>query len=57
MKILIADKLSPKAIAALEKIGADITSNPELKAEDLGGETVDDATPVGDTGKIGKKKK
>ena len=37
MKILIADKLSPKAIAALEKIGADITSNPELKAEDLGG--------------------
>ncbi len=37
MKILIADKLSPKAIAALEKIGADITSNPELEAEDLGG--------------------
>ena len=27
------------------------------EAEDLGGETVDDATPVGDTGKIGKKKK
>ena len=35
MKILIADKLSPKAIAALEKIGADITSSPDLKAEDL----------------------
>ena len=35
MKILIADKLSPKAIAALEKIGADITPNPNLKAEEL----------------------
>jgi D-3-phosphoglycerate dehydrogenase len=35
MKILIADKLSPKAIAALNKIGADITSNPDLKAEEL----------------------
>jgi len=35
MKILIADKLSPKANAALEKIGADITSSPNLKAEEL----------------------
>jgi D-3-phosphoglycerate dehydrogenase len=35
MKILIADKLSPKAIVALNKIGADITSNPDLKAEEL----------------------
>jgi len=35
MKILIADKLSPKAIADLEKIGADITSSPNLKAEEL----------------------
>ena len=35
MKILIADKLSPKMIAALDKIGADITSNPDLKAEEL----------------------
>ena len=35
MKILIADKLSPKAISALEKIGANITSNPDLKAEEL----------------------
>ena len=35
MKILIADKLSSKAIAALDKIGADITSNPNLKAEEL----------------------
>jgi len=28
-----------------------------IEAEDLGGETIDDATPEGDTGKIGKKKK
>ncbi len=35
MKILIADKLFPKAISALEKIGANITSNPDLKAEEL----------------------
>ena len=35
MKILIADKLSPKAILALEKKGANITSNPNLKAEEL----------------------
>ena len=28
-----------------------------IEAEDLGGETPDDATPVGDTSKIGKKKK
>jgi len=35
MKILIADKLSPKAIEALDKIGAGITSNPDLKAEEL----------------------
>jgi len=35
MKILIADKLSPKAIDALDKIGAGITSNPDLKAEEL----------------------
>jgi D-3-phosphoglycerate dehydrogenase len=42
MKILIADKLSPKAIAALEKIGANITSNPDLKAEELS-EAIDNA--------------
>ena len=42
MKILIADKLSSKAIAALDKIGADITSNPNLKAEELS-EAIDDA--------------
>jgi len=42
MKILIADKLSPKAILALEKIGANITSNPDLKAEELS-EAIDNA--------------
>ena len=42
MKILIADKLSSKAIAALDKIGADITSNPNLKAEELS-EAIDNA--------------
>ena len=42
MKILIADNLSPKAILALEKIGANITSNPNLKAEELS-EAIDNA--------------
>ena len=42
MKILIADKLSPKAILALEKKGANITSNPNLKAEELS-EAIDNA--------------
>ena len=42
MKILIADKLSPKAIDALDKIGAGITSNPDLKAEELS-EAIDNA--------------
>ena len=42
MKILIADQLSSKAIAALDKIGADITSNPNLKAEELS-EAIDNA--------------
>ena len=35
MKVLIADTLSTKAIAALEAKGVDIISNPDLKAEDL----------------------
>jgi D-3-phosphoglycerate dehydrogenase len=35
MKILIADKLSPRAVDALKELGADVTMNPELKAEDL----------------------
>ncbi|MBP1589163.1 MAG: hydroxyacid dehydrogenase [Kiritimatiellae bacterium] len=35
MKILIADKLSKTALAALTELGHDVTSNPDLKAEDL----------------------
>ena len=35
MKVLIADTLSTKAIAALEAKGVDIISKPDLKAEDL----------------------
>jgi D-3-phosphoglycerate dehydrogenase len=37
IKILIADKLSPKAVSALEALGAEVTVHPELKAEDLAG--------------------
>lgn len=35
MKILIADKLSPKAVESLRELGANVTMNPDLKAEDL----------------------
>ena len=35
MKILIADKMSKSAIANLEKLGHQVVSNPDLKAEDL----------------------
>ena len=35
MKILIADKLSSMLIDSLEKIGADIISNPNMTAEEL----------------------
>ncbi|MCP3966493.1 MAG: hydroxyacid dehydrogenase [Lentisphaerae bacterium] len=35
MKVLIADKLSDKAIAELKKMGAEITFEPSLGAEDL----------------------
>ena len=35
MKILIADKLSSNLFASLEYLGADIISNPNIKAEDL----------------------
>ena len=35
MKILIADKLSSQLVGSLEKLGADIISNPDLKAEEL----------------------
>lgn len=37
MKILIADKLSPTAISALEKLGAEVTASPDLTADDLPG--------------------
>ncbi len=35
MKVLIADKLSEKAVADLESLGAKVTYKPELTAEDL----------------------
>jgi len=35
MKILLADKLSPLTITELEALGAEVTSNPELTAEQL----------------------
>ncbi|MBU8901443.1 MAG: hypothetical protein KOO69_01750, partial [Victivallales bacterium] len=35
MNILIADKLSSKALSELEKMGAQISFNPDLSAEDL----------------------
>ncbi|MCK4982325.1 MAG: hypothetical protein KAS17_05350, partial [Victivallaceae bacterium] len=35
MNILIADKLSSKAVNELEKMGAQITLKPDLSAEDL----------------------
>lgn len=37
MKILIADKVSPKMIADLEALGAKVVSNPGVTAEDLPG--------------------
>ena len=38
MKILIADKLSPNAVSALKKLGAEVTMTPDLKADDLPGQ-------------------
>jgi D-3-phosphoglycerate dehydrogenase len=35
MKILIADKLSEQAVSSLKKLGADVTMNPDLSADDL----------------------
>ena len=35
MEILIADKLSEKAVSALEKLGAKVTVNPDLTTEQL----------------------
>lgn len=37
MKILIADKVSPKMIADLKSLGAEVASNPDISAEDLPG--------------------
>lgn len=35
MKVLIADKMSKSAVSALQELGHDVVSNPDLKAEDL----------------------
>lgn len=37
MKVLIADKLSAKAVSDLEKLGAQVVVNPELTEDDLAG--------------------
>lgn len=41
MKILIADKMSDKAVEELKKLGAEISYNPDLKAEDIPGDEKD----------------
>ena len=41
MKILIADKLGSEAMSALEEMGAVITNNPDLTAEDIPGVIAD----------------
>jgi len=35
LKILIADKVSPKLVSSLQKMGAEVTLNPDLSAETL----------------------
>jgi D-3-phosphoglycerate dehydrogenase / 2-oxoglutarate reductase len=35
MKVLIADKMSKSAVSALQHLGHDVVSSPDLKAEDL----------------------
>jgi phosphoglycerate dehydrogenase-like enzyme len=37
MKVLIADKLSDKAVCDLENLGAEVVVKPDLTADDLGG--------------------
>ena len=37
LEVLIADKLSPAAVNALEKLGALVTMQPDLSADDLPG--------------------
>ena len=39
MEVLIADKLSPKAVSQLQAIGCDETMDPDLSADDLPGVT------------------
>jgi len=41
VKVLIADKLSPKAVSALQQLGCDVTMHPDLSAEDLPGSISD----------------
>jgi D-3-phosphoglycerate dehydrogenase len=41
MKVLIADKLSPKAVSELQKLGCDVTMNPDVSAEALPGVILD----------------
>ena len=42
MKVLIADKLSPKAVSNLQELGCVVTMNPDLSADDLPG-VIEDA--------------
>ncbi len=37
MKVLIADKLSPRAVSQLQAVGCDVTMDPDLSADDLPG--------------------
>ena len=37
MKVLIADKLSPKAVSELQALGCDVTMEPDLSADALPG--------------------
>ena len=37
MKVLIADKLSPKAVSQLQAVGCDVTMDPDLSADALPG--------------------
>ena len=37
MKILVADKLSEKAVSALKDLGAEVRVNPDLGSDDLPG--------------------
>jgi len=45
MKVLIADKLSPKAVSQLQAVGCDVTMDPDLSADDLPGAISDHCYP------------